>query len=404
MRVGIIIEKLDSEVISGSHFEQAIINQLSKINDLDNFKFIIIAKDIGTGKVDISLDIIDLKNFTNRINQFPKSKLSKIFKTILKRLSIVRNSSYLNEIFLKSPLQRAISDNKIDVVWNIYSNEEVDVPYIATCLDCYDLVNPYLPENNNFINWVSWNRKATDYYRKATFIVVSTKILRNQVIKFYGVSNEKIIINPFFTPVLNTAVTTFQSDDTKEVSLTQFLFYPSRYTPQKNHIVLFEALKILKNNYNFRPKLILCGKDCGNLEFLKIKAIELNISEQIEFLGLIDFQFLVQLYKNAKALVYCSFVGPDNLPPLEAFSLDCPVIASRVSGAVEQLKDAVLLFEPTNEFELVEHILSIYNNEELVNELISKGRNIANNLSVDKYVTKILTYLNDFKKIQRAWK
>ena len=37
---------------------------------------------------------------------------------------------------------------------------------------------------------------------------------------------------------------------------------------------------------------------------------------------------LVALYRHAFALAYVTFFGPENLPPLEAFGLGCPVVAS----------------------------------------------------------------------------
>jgi glycosyltransferase involved in cell wall biosynthesis len=42
-------------------------------------------------------------------------------------------------------------------------------------------------------------------------------------------------------------------------------------------------------------------------------------------------------------LRYPSFFGAENLPPLEAFALGCPVIAADMPGAREQLGDAAIL-------------------------------------------------------------
>ena len=44
--------------------------------------------------------------------------------------------------------------------------------------------------------------------------------------------------------------------------------------------------------------------------------------------------------------MFPSLFGPDNLPPLEAMALGCPVIAARVHGAEEQLGAAALLVDP----------------------------------------------------------
>jgi hypothetical protein len=41
-----------------------------------------------------------------------------------------------------------------------------------------------------------------------------------------------------------------------------------------------------------------------------------------------------------------SFFGPDNLPPLEAFALGCPVIASEIPGASNNTVTPPFLFRP----------------------------------------------------------
>ncbi|MFM6269445.1 MAG: glycosyltransferase, partial [Dolichospermum sp.] len=55
---------------------------------------------------------------------------------------------------------------------------------------------------------------------------------------------------------------------------------------------------------------------------------------------------MTSLYINAFSLAFMSFFGPDNLPPLEAMALGCPVIASKVSGSEEQLGNNALLVNP----------------------------------------------------------
>ena len=70
--------------------------------------------------------------------------------------------------------------------------------------------------------------------------------------------------------------------------------------------------------------------------------------DRVRFLGFVDTDELVALYRGAHALVYLSFFGPENLPPLEAFALGCPVVQADVPGAREQLGDAALLVPPTD--------------------------------------------------------
>ena len=88
----------------------------------------------------------------------------------------------------------------------------------------------------------------------------------------------------------------------------------------------------------------------------------------------------MKLYTNAFSLVYPSFFGPENMPPLEAFALGCPVIASEVSGAKEQLGNAAILFDPRDENDLARKIKLLYNNKKYRKMLINRVKGIKMDL------------------------
>ena len=61
-----------------------------------------------------------------------------------------------------------------------------------------------------------------------------------------------------------------------------------------------------------------------------------------------DDSMLINLYKNASALVYPSKYEGFGLPILEAMSFECPVICSNKSSIPEVGGDAVEYFDPEN--------------------------------------------------------
>lgn len=411
MRIALIIDQLKSNAISGSHFEQAILREIDSL-EISEYKFYVFTNsDLNEIKPVYTKNIryVSTRQYQNRVNKYPRSLLSRfvlrcVANSLSRKLFKAKLVESLKNKISESPLNKALKENKIDLAWNVFSSEMIDLPYIATCLDCYDLINPYLPENNIPGYWLGWNNKSFHYYRRASYILASTNVLKEQLKLFYGLHEDKIRINPFFTPEFDGIDTTFESIDISGVNLeSEFLFYPSRYIAQKNHIVIIEALKLLKDSKDIRPQVVFCGRDVGNLEYLKFKVSEYGLEEQFVFLGLVDFPSLAALYKKAKALIYTSFVGPDNLPPLEAFSYQCPVIASNVSGAIEQLGSAALLFEPTDEKKLVEHIQSVYKNPQLVQELILKGKKVSDAFTVFSYVQNVMKIFEEFSKLRRAW-
>ena len=119
--------------------------------------------------------------------------------------------------------------------------------------------------------------------------------------------------------------------------------------------------------------------------------------------GFVTQQDLQSLYQNALALVYPTFCGPENLPPLEAFALGCPVIASRVSGADEQLGDAALLFDPSDHVELAKMIKLLIDKKEVGARLIKRGKVRAGKWTSKDFVSGIFSLLDEFEPIRKSW-
>src|SRR5437762_10866221 len=94
------------------------------------------------------------------------------------------------------------------------------------------------------------------------------------------------------------------------------------------------------------PHLVCVGEDRGTKEHVMREAKALGVEHRIHTPGFVERSRLTSLYQHADALLYPSLFGPDNLPPLEAMALGCPVVAARVAGAEEQLGNAAALVDP----------------------------------------------------------
>jgi glycosyltransferase involved in cell wall biosynthesis len=133
------------------------------------------------------------------------------------------------------------------------------------------------------------------------------------------------------------------------------------------------------------------------------RAEELNLSTQVHFLGFVPREDLLSLYHNAFALTYLTFFGPENLPPLEAFALGCPVIASNVSGAQEQLGNAALLVDPKDPNQIALAIKSLHEDISLRYTLIQRGLERAHRWTGKDYVKGVFSILDEFEPIRRCW-
>jgi glycosyltransferase involved in cell wall biosynthesis len=112
------------------------------------------------------------------------------------------------------------------------------------------------------------------------------------------------------------------------------------------------------------------------------------------------------VYGEAICLTFASFFGPDNIPPLEAFALGCPVIGARVSGSEEQLENATLLFDPADSADIARGNFDGASRCRIAgrtHQLIRRGMEIASARSPPAYVEQICRILDDFEPIRRCW-
>lgn len=302
--------------------------------------------------------------------------------------------------------ERIAKSHNIDFVWfPIPSTIPVNIPYLATLWDLEHRIQPYFPEVSD--NGIWENREAfySRYLPRASIIVVGTEIGRKEIEHFYQVPSERIKVIPFPTPRFSLIQSSKKEQKIlkKYVIPPNYLFYPAQFWSHKNHVNLLLALQLLKQKYNLRIPLVLVGSDKGNEKYIRKLISKCELSSQVHILGFVPQDDMTAFYQNALALTFVTFFGPDNLPPLEAFALGCPVIASKVSGAEEQMGDAALLVDPKNPEQIADAIFNVYNSPELRKTLIERGLNRAPQWTGKDYVLHIFSILDEFEAIRRCW-
>lgn len=303
------------------------------------------------------------------------------------------------------PLNDAVLKHQIDLAWfiNIPIDEMVDVPYIVTVWDLEHRVHPYFPEVS--VRGWKWDQREFFYQKvlpKATYVITGTEAGKKEVANFYSIPSERIKVVPFATPnfALQAGKTNAPADSLPK---PPYLFYPATLCAHKNHIVLLLALKILFEQERLEFSVVFTGGDGGTLEYINRSAISFGLNKRIQYWSFLPREKIIQLYQNAFALIFPSFFGPDNIPPLEAFALRCPVIAAQVSGAQEQMGDAALLFDPKDEVQLAALIKKLYTTPGLRETLIQRGLTRAHQWTGSDYVHRIFGIADEFAPIRRCW-
>ena len=281
----------------------------------------------------------------------------------------------------------------------------MEIPYIITVWDLQHRVQPYFPEVSTFGKWQRREELYANSLRRALTIITSTEVGKSEIEYFYQIPSERIKVLPFSVPKFALDA---PSDEGKYIHEKynipeRYLFYPAQFWPHKNHIGLLQAVKLLRDKFNLIFSVVFVGTDKGNLQYIVQVMSELGLSTQVHFLGFVPQKDLVSLYRKAFALTFVSFFGPDNLPPLEAFSLGCPVIASNVSGAQEQLGDTALLVDPKDEQQIALAVKSLYDDLSLRQTLMKRGLSRAHTFTGRDYVKRVFSIIDDFKPIRQCW-
>ena len=220
-----------------------------------------------------------------------------------------------------------------------------------------------------FESWVKGNVK------KARGIFVDSNGSKEALVEGYKCDPNKIHVLQFRAPEYidrNVDESDLRRVKTKYKLPSTYLFYPSGFVGPKNHIGLFKALAYLKNNKNITIPLILVGSTHPRLEYLSKLIDELSID--VRYLGYVENNDMGPLYKLALALVMPTFMGPTNIPVLEAMKVGCPIVVSDVDELKKQIGDTAIFINNSNSIEeIAKAILIIYRDEELRQKLIDSG-------------------------------
>jgi glycosyltransferase involved in cell wall biosynthesis len=120
-----------------------------------------------------------------------------------------------------------------------------------------------------------------------------------------------------------------------------YLLYPARPWPHKNHKRLFDAFVQLRREHE-TLRLVLTGEgDFG------------SPPNGVEVRGRVTTEQLVELYRGAAALVYPSLYEGFGMPVIEAMACGCPVACSNVASLPEVAGAAARLFDPRSVDDIV---------------------------------------------------
>lgn len=143
-----------------------------------------------------------------------------------------------------------------------------------------------------------------------------------------------------------------------------FFLYPAQTTANKNHLCLFEAVRILADRgLSFR--IVLTSRSISRLRDGEINTVNEAMMRQwidehshlldshLDLKGQVSWDELEDLYNNCQAVILPSLYEGFGLPLIEALELSVPVVCSGISPFLEQINryrmhDRVVVVDPIN--------------------------------------------------------
>ncbi|WP_298485352.1 glycosyltransferase [uncultured Maribacter sp.] len=149
----------------------------------------------------------------------------------------------------------------------------------------------------------------------------------------------------------------------------------ARFTSLKNHKIVIEALNILDKNFH----LVLIGEG-ETYEEINNNIKTYNLCNRIHFLGIQEniFPFL----KQADISIIPSLWEGFGLVAIESMACGIPTIVSDVDGLSNIVENGALKFNVNKASDLKEKIMTLYNSDELKNELKEKGLLISKKYNI----------------------
>lgn len=352
-------------------------------------------------KHSLEREVIALQEKTNQtVNKFRfriGSYLKRILKLFYLNIDIEhpdRSSDYNHYLSLKTTaFEKLVKREKIDLVvyLHYFYFPSLHIPYI---LFAWDFAHRNIVGHLEFLNEFDWRERIfREALNKAYKVVTCNNAGKLELIRYAQVPEDRISIIPFSHPVVPTSKPEFLPENLK----TPYIFLPAGFWAHKNHIVLIKALHNLVYVRGIEINLVLVGNDRGNLEYIQKQVIRFNLETKVHNLGFVERDAVWELYRNAKMLVFPSLLGPNNLPPLEALSVGCPAIVSKLDGHVQQFSDAVLYFDPFDHEELADKIDTLLNDNALEQKLMARAAKLIDDASPEKYFQHLLPILKEFK-------
>jgi glycosyltransferase involved in cell wall biosynthesis len=229
--------------------------------------------------------------------------------------------------------------------------------------------------------------------RRTDAIIAVSKATKADIMRLLGVPEDRI------TVIYEAAGSAFKPMDDHALPdrvharfgvRGDFVLFVSTIEPRKNVPTLLRAFRQLLDDYRLDVQLVLAGQKGWLFEEVFDLVQDLELQDDVCFVGRVTTEELVWLYNTARCLVAPSIYEGFGLTPLEAMASGTPVIVADVSSLPEVVGDAGIKVDPYKTDEMAVAMWRLLTDSELHASLRAKGLTRAACFSWDKAAQETL--------------
>lgn len=243
---------------------------------------------------------------------------------------------------------------------------------IRSVVTIHDLIFLRYPQYYHWLDRIIYNYKFRYACRKADRIVAVSECTKRDIVKFYGISPDKIdVVYQGCDPVFAQPVSAEAKARVREAYHLpdQFILSVGTIEERKNLLLAVKAVEQLGDVH-----LVAVGKSTAYADEVKAYIEAHGLSDRIHMIHNLKFGDLPVLYHMAEAFVYPSRFEGFGIPIVEALSAGVPVIAATGSCLEEAGGPRSLYVDPDDVAGMVAAMKRVLGDADLRREMIEAGK------------------------------
>ncbi|MBN1865528.1 MAG: glycosyltransferase family 4 protein [Victivallales bacterium] len=255
-----------------------------------------------------------------------------------------------------------------------------------TVLTVHDVIALKRPDLCKISNQLYYKLMLGRSIAAARQVVVPGENVKNDIVRIFGTSPEKINVIPFaasevFSPVV-------EQDILEQVRIKyrlphKFILFLANHEPKKNIAGVIRTFAEFRKEHK-DYKLVLAGRAAWGTKEASKLSYKLAIERDIIWPGFIPIADLLAVYSLADVFLFPSFEEGFGIPLLEAMACGLPVVCSDCEGLKETSAGAAVCVPADSHVLMAEKMSALITDKKLREKYVNKGFARARELTWEK--------------------